>query len=120
MDRPWERLLREMNDCPPLQKTLAGLPPLCEVGKTLGPPEAVLVCQGCEEGHFPVLIASMVGAGSAAPRQTWAASSTWGGEPLAAIHFPPGLDLGPPLPLLLPLSALDQEGVPFGSYPLST
>lgn len=43
------------------------------------------------------------------------------GEPLAAIHFPPVLDLGPPLQLLMPWSALDQAGVPLSGYcPLNT
>lgn len=79
VDSPWGRLLWEMNDCPPLQKTLGahpvGLPPLCKGQKTTDPPETSLLAKG-RGGHFPVLTALMVGALSTAPRQTRAASAT--------------------------------------------
>ena len=116
VDSPQESLLWEMNDCPPLQKTLVAhsvrLPPLCKGQKTTDPPETSLFAKG-RGGHFPVLTALMVGAVSTAPRQTQAASPTLHPRgPLAAIHFPPGLNLGPPFHLLIPWSAVDQGGMP--------
>lgn len=97
VDSPQGCLLWEMNDCPPQQKTPVAhpvrLPPLCKGQKTTDPPETSLLAKG-RGGHFPVLTAWMVGALSTAPRQTRAASPTLHPRgPLAAIHFPPGLNL---------------------------